>query len=214
MILRPSLLRARAAVRIRFQHACAGAGSPAPPRPRAAASSPPSPRRSHEARIAAGLAASTLLLASPFLYHFATGKLTLSSLWERVADAWAGVAQVGGEELLLLLPAWGSYAVEEGVGGGDVGGGGGSGGGGGAAAAAAATAPSARGATWGANVVPAQPSVAAASEKAKPVDAEEARLLREVARLEHEQALLRERLAQQDRQLRDAHEAHDKCAIT
>ena len=53
----------------------------------------------------------------------------------------------------------------------------------------------------------------AAQDSPRKLDAEGARLSQEVARLQHEQALLRERLAQQDRQLKDAHEAHDKCTV-
>jgi hypothetical protein len=118
-MLRSPLSRLRrvcgAAPRVRCAHAAA-------PRPRATTRSPSSPRRSLEARLVAGVAAGAALLAAPFLYHIATGDLTLTALRERVADAWVGLAQVGGEELVALLPAWDSYAVEGGGGGGGGGG--------------------------------------------------------------------------------------------
>lgn len=122
----------------RCQHA--GFFSTAAPRPRAAPRSPPSPRRSREARLAAGLAAACALLAAPVAYEFAFGGLTLAALRERAADAWAGLSRAGAAELLLLLlPAWESY---------DAGGGGAGGGGdprgGGAPAVGRAGAPLAR----------------------------------------------------------------------
>jgi hypothetical protein len=104
-------IRLLAPLRVRLQHGNARVSTA--PRPRAAARSPPSARRSFEARLAAGVAASAALLAAPFLYLYATGGLTLSSFFERVSDAWAGLAQVGGAELVLLLPAWDSYAEGE-----------------------------------------------------------------------------------------------------